>query len=151
MSIYHEKQVGNYCRLHAINNLIGKKLVSRKEFDNLCDSYDKFKKYVPGTSKRKYYFINNGGLDNIFGYVLTQKGYKIDMHHYSYHKRKIIKDSDISFGCIAFNRCHTFCIKRINGELYKIDSMARKPVKIKISQFLRKGFGLIRIDFKNLS
>ena len=38
MSIYHEKQVGSYCRLHAINNLIGKKLVSTSEFNNLCDN-----------------------------------------------------------------------------------------------------------------
>ena len=31
--MYHEKQQGNYCMKHAINNLIGKELCSNKELD----------------------------------------------------------------------------------------------------------------------
>ena len=88
MSIYHEKQVGSYCRLHAINNLIGKKLVSTSEFNKLCDNYDKIKKYIKGISKNKHYFINNGGSDNIFGFVLESKGYKPHMIHYDFYKQK---------------------------------------------------------------
>lgn len=147
MSIYHEKQVGSYCRLHAINNLIGKKLVSTSEFDKLCDNYDKIKKYIKGTSKNRHYFINNGGTDNIFGFVLENKGYKPYMVHYNFYKQKRLNDSDVTFGCIVYNRSHTICVKRIDGILYKIDSMGRRPMKTSMRHFGRKGFGIINVTF----
>ena len=147
MSIYHEKQVGSYCRLHAINNLIGKKLVSTLEFDKLCDNYDKIKKYIKGTSKNRHYFINNGGTDNIFGFVLENKGYKPNMVHYNFYKQKRLNDGDVTFGCIVYNRGHTFCVKRVGKILYKIDSLQRIVFPTSIKQFLRKGFGIINLKF----
>ena len=147
MSIYHEKQVGNYCRLHAINNVIGEKLVTRKEFDVLCDEYDLSKKYLKGTSKIRHYFVNSGETDNIFGYVLEKKGYKIRMEHHSFYKPKKLTETEIPFGCIVYNKSHTFCVKKVKGTLYKIDSMQSRPVRTSISRFLRKGFGIINLYF----
>ena len=145
MSIYHERQVGNYCRLHAINNVIGKKIATRKEFDVLCDEYDVSKKYLKGTSKIRHYFVNSGETDNIFGYVLEKKGYKIRMEHHCFYKAKKLKESEITFGCIIYNRNHTFCVKKVKDILYKIDSMQTRPMRASISQFLRKGFGIINL------
>ena len=70
--MYHEKQQGNYCMKHAINNLIGKELCSNKEFDIYCDELDKLNDFEKGVSKSKL-FYNNGGINNIFGYVMTKK------------------------------------------------------------------------------
>ena len=41
MTLYHERQVGSYCRLHAINNLMGRQICSIREFDALCSEFDK--------------------------------------------------------------------------------------------------------------
>lgn len=79
MTIYHEKQIGNYCRCHAINNLVGKQICSTQEFNRLCDEFDKKNGFTTPSSKLKYLFYNNGGTENIFGYILQKKGYTIKM------------------------------------------------------------------------
>ena len=40
-NIYCEKQRGDLCRLHSINNYFGYKKYSEKEFYGFCDTYDK--------------------------------------------------------------------------------------------------------------
>lgn len=144
-NIYHEKQRGNYCRCHAINNLVGKQIVTTSEFDMLCDEYDTKHQYEKGVSRCRHYFINNGGTNNIFGHVFQKKGYSVTMTHYDYYKQKSIQDSDVTYGCIVYNMSHTFCIRRINGVLYKIDSMQRAPQRINMRLFQRRGYGIINV------
>jgi hypothetical protein len=77
--MYHEKQRGNYCRCHAINNLLGFQLVSLAEFDKLCDEFDNIHKFARGSSKNHHLFYNNGQTDNIFGYIMQKKGLYVKM------------------------------------------------------------------------
>ena len=147
MSIYQERQVGNYCRCHAINNLIGKKLVTIPEFNKYCDSFDVLQKFEKGSSRNKYFFYNNGLIDNIFGYILAQKGIHIKMEHYDFYKSKRIKPhTNLTIGYIVYNANHTYCVRYINNTPYLIDSMRSKPQKLPNVNILnRKGVGVIAI------
>ena len=41
-SIYHEKQVGNFCAVHAANNLIGEKTFTVEDFESIKEELDIF-------------------------------------------------------------------------------------------------------------
>ena len=144
-NIYHEKQFRNYCRCHAINNLYGRQIVTVGEFDKYCDAFDISHKISKGVSRRNYYFINNGGIDNIFGYILGAKGEKIGMHHYDYFKKKDIHLHPKSIGMIVYSQSHTFCVRMIDGVLYKIDSLSRSIQKVSVKMFERVGLGVIDV------
>ena len=145
-TLYHEKQYRNYCRCHALHNLIGKKILSSfSEFDTLCDSFDRENKYDVGVSRRNYFFINNGNTDNIFGYILGKKGYHVRMNHYDYYKRKKIVPDPKSLGFIVYTHSHTYCVRNINGVLYQIDSMRRAIMPINTKLLERPGLGVIDV------
>lgn len=145
--MFHQKQKGNYCRCHAINNLFGKELLTLKEFDNYCNEYDKKNNFSIGSSRNGHLFYNNGGNDNIFGYVMKKKGISVKMVHYDYYKNKKINGGESgNIGYIIYNRGHTYCVRIVNGEKWIIDSMCGSPQKIdSISRFNRAGFGVISV------
>lgn len=144
-TLYHERQFRNYCRCHAIHNLIGKKLISYTEFDALCNAFDKSHSYDVGTSRRNYYFINNGGTDNIFGYILQQQNIQVGMTHYDYYKRKNITLHPTSIGVILYTHSHTYCARYIHNKLYMIDSLRHAITEIPIRVLERKGIGVIDV------
>lgn len=144
-TLYHEKQYRNYCRCHALHNLFGKKLVSYTDFDRLCDEFDRMHKYDVGTSRRNYYFINNGGTDNIFGHVLQSKQIAVGMNHYDYYRTKQIKLHPKSIGLLLYSHSHTYCARLIDGKLYKIDSMQRRIQEIPLNILQRRGIGVIDV------
>ena len=148
MSIYHEKQKGSYCRCHAMNNLIGKQLITLKEFNTYCDSFDALNKFDKGSSRSKHYFYNNGGTNNIFGYCLRKKGITTTMIHYDISKPRKIAPSmfNKAYGCILYSRGHTYCMRKIKNEFYLINSMGRAPQKLNnLSLLQRRGVGVIII------
>lgn len=151
MNIYHERQKGNYCRCHAINNLVGKQICSLNTFNKLCDEFDKKNDFEVPSSKLKYIFYNNGGTDNIFGYILKKNNYKIKMTHYDYYKSKVIqlKNDKKMLGFIVYNRCHTFCIRKIKDEYYLIDSMKSRIQKINPQSYCkRRNLGVICVELE---
>jgi len=145
--MYHEKQKGNYCRCHALNNLLGRQLVSLSEFDSLCDAFDKKNKFEIGSSRKKHIFYNNGLRDNIFGFILEEKDIQVDMVHYDYYRPKKIKHcNNRTMGYIVYNTGHTYCVRVIEGEYWLIDSMKSKPQKLNgLGVLERKGVGVIEI------
>lgn len=147
--MFHEKQMGNYCRYHTINNLFGKVLLTLKEFDKYCNEYDKKNDFVIGSSRNDHLFYNNGGNDNIFGYVIKKKGLSVKMVHYDYYKhKKINSDESRNIGYIIYNRGHTYCVRIINGEKWIIDSMRKNPLKLNtITSLEKKGIGVICVSF----
>lgn len=146
--MYHEKQKGSYCRCHAINNLMGKQLVSLTEFDVYCDAFDKKSNFSPGSSKNKHFFYNNGETDNIFGYILQEKKVKITMEHYDFFGGQKIKHCNKgTMGYIVYNSRHTYCVRVMKGEFWLIDSMKSKPQKLNDLRCIeRRGIGVIRIQ-----
>ena len=152
--MYHEKQQGNYCMKHAINNLIGKELCSNKEFDIYCDELDKLNNFEKGVSKSKL-FYNNGGINNIFGYVMTKKNINVEFAYYSYEKTNSGMFSNLKTECllgfIVYNKQHTYCVRYLDNKYYLIDSMAPRIVDItdRVDQYLcRKNLGLIAVYLK---
>ena len=145
--MYHEKQIGNYCRCHAINNLMGKQICSRKEFDILCDEFDAMNGFTQSSSKLKYIFYNNGGIHNIFGHVLTKKGNVIRMEHHDYYSSKAICLQDHSLqGIILYNRSHTYCLRPTKTGYVIIDSMRTTMQPITIKAFCKpRNIGAISV------
>ena len=146
--MFHQKQIGSYCRCHALNNLIGKELIKLKEFDKYCDEFDSKNNFKVGSSKNNHLFYNNGGTDNIFGYILKRKGIKVKMHHYDFYKVKNIDCKENNgFGYIIYNRGHTYCVRNLNGERWLIDSMKRNTQKIHtLNSLKKKGIGVIYVE-----
>lgn len=147
MIIYHERQVGSYCRCHALNNLMGMGLVTREEFDKYCDEFDKLNGFEVGCSKKNCVFYNNGNTDNIFGYVLSKKGYNVTMKHYDFYSHKRMpQPSNKTIGYIVYNQQHTYCVRYIGTELFLIDSMKPTPRKIVgLGSISRRGTGVIEV------
>ena len=111
---YHQRQIGNNCRLHAINNLIGKEICQVQEFSILCDKWDNKNGINNNTTKTNYTFYNNGGdagNNNIFGEVLKTKGYNIKMVGYDFHERKPPIPGH-ALGAIVFNQQHTWAVRK---------------------------------------
>ena len=148
--MYHEKQKGNYCRCHALNNLLGKQIVTLRDFDVYCDAFDKKNHFDVGSSRKKYIFYNNGLTDNIFGYIMEDKGMRVEMNHYDYYRSKKIKHCEKgTLGYIVYNTQHTYCVRIVENEYWLIDSMRGKPCKLNNLQSLeRKGIGVICIRLR---
>lgn len=142
--MFHQKQKGNYCRCHAINNLFGHELVALGEFDNYCNEFDKKNGFARDSSRNAHLFYNNGGVNNIFGYIIKKKGIKIKMEHFDFYRTKKVKVNNNVIGYIIYNRSHTYCVKINNGEKWIIDSMKAHPKKIdSMKLFERRGIGII--------
>jgi hypothetical protein len=135
--IYHERQRGGYCRLHALNNLIGEQVCDSAQFDKYCDEYDSINKFSKGTSKQQF-FYNNGDNNNIFGYVLEKMGYSYTMHHYDFYRNKTINVCENTIGYILYSKGHAFCIRKHDDKFYLIDSMKPKPVIVNPAEFCNK-------------
>ena len=143
--MFHQKQRGSYCRCHALNNLVGRELITLKEFDSYCEKFDKSNLFVSGSSRNGHLFYNNGGTDNIFGYILKEKGINTKMVHYDFYRNKKIDDSAGNIiGYIIYNHGHTYCVKIDNREKWIIDSMKPSPRKVgSMKHFERRGIGVI--------
>lgn len=152
--IYHEKQVGNYCRCHAMNNLFGSKIIPLPVFDKYCIEYDVKKNFEKNCSRRQI-FYNFGGIDNIFGYSLTQSGKNVNMEHHDFYNIKNIdilkyKNKSGFIGFIVYNTYHTWCVRLINDKMYNIDSMRGNITEIKNNNALNhKMLGVISIFLLN--
>ena len=146
--LYHEKQYKGYCRCHAINNLLGKKALTVQMFDTLCDEYDTSNNFTDKCSRNRCVFYNNGGTNNIFGFILHKLGYRIQMKHYDFYTNvNIAMPTNNTVGYIIYNMRHTYCLHiDKNRNMYIIDSMQQKPRQINNLQcFRRKNLGVIEV------
>lgn len=163
LRIFHERQVGNYCRCHALNNLLGFTMCKLNTFLVYCDDFDVKHNFEKGSSKRHFIFYNYGNIDNIFGYVLQRQANSIlektkknmnalQMIHYDFYTQK--KELNIQeymnksnlFGFIVYTIRHTYAIRKIEKEFYLIDSMRPKAQKLKnFSCLTPKGIGYIEV------
>jgi len=67
------------------------------------------------------------------------------MHHYDYFKKKDIRLHPKSIGMLVYSHSHTFCVRMIDGMLYKIDSLSRSIHKVSVKMFERVGLGVIDV------
>ena len=146
--MFHQKQFKNYCRCHAINNFLGYEAISYQTFDTYCDEFD-VKNKMPLISKKNQYFYNNGGNDNIFGYILEKLKYQCKLETF-YMDINILKNINLSTveGFFIFNNHHTWCIRKVKGKFYMIDSLKWMITRLnneKLSNYLKGCSGVISI------
>ena len=131
--IYHEKQKGDLCRLHAINNILGFKYLDEAEFSILCDKFDKMTKM---DKLSRIVFYNSGGLFNIFGYCIFRK-FNIRMKHHEMGKKKDISISNDknmeTLGYFIYNLYHVWVVRKIDNSLYLVDSLFNNVYNVDIS------------------
>ena len=147
--MFHQKQFRNYCRCHAINNFLGYEAISYFNFDKECDNFDK-KNNMPLISKNKYYFYNNGGNDNIFGFIFDKLNYKCKLETIINYTNNLV-DININKtkGFIIFNNHHTWCIKKVQEKFYLIDSlkwMVKSLNNYELKKYLMNQKGIIVIN-----
>lgn len=71
--VFFQKQTdGNNCRMHAINNALGRSVLSRHAFTSYCDSFDQLHQC---RGSRQFFFITGDGV-NLLSYILEHLGYK---------------------------------------------------------------------------
>ena len=135
--IYHESQIGNYCRLHSLNAFFGFKKYSINEFSKFCDEYDIINKNLYNiNSSCKTFDLISSNQQNIISYILKKnfiysKFYPLN---FLYQSNNIIKDEEILNKQLLYilekisrffiyNQNHIWVIKKYNNEWYEIDSL----------------------------
>lgn len=128
--IYCERQIGDMCRMHAINAYFGKSLLNIQLFFELCDKYDAL---IPGLKSR-----NMDGFAesrNIIGYILDVLDNKYSVlipikssknsHKYVNISRytEMLKNKEIT-NYFEFNKNHVWLNKLVNNIYYKVDSIS---------------------------
>ena len=148
-TIFHERQIGNYCRCHAINNLFGKSICPLQLFIKYCDEYDKLNN-MNSLSRTKYIYYNNGNTDNIFGYIIEKAGFKIEMIHYDFYKPVKITILPQTIGMIVYNKSHTYCIRKYTNKFYLIDSMRTQIIELPnpVQYCKKNNLGVIVVNSK---
>ena len=134
--MFHEKQQGSYCRMHAINNLIGYALYDASSFDALCDLFDA-KHNFERCTRDLHIVFNNGGTDNIFGFAFESKRIHVDMCT----ERK--GPWDRLLGCIAFSNTHAWAVRCDSHQCHVIDSMNPRIVTLPLNSIDQQGISRI--------
>jgi hypothetical protein len=144
MSLFHQRQQGNYCRFHSINNLVGRQICTTVEFDKYCDEFDKQNKFEVNYSKNSQEFYNNGEENNIFGYTMKKKGINTRMEGYDRHRKHDIKiDTEDLLGAFILSPGHVWCIRYIDGKWFLIDSLNSSEPEVQMNYFQNKNLAFL--------
>ena len=150
-NIFCERQRGNMCRMHSINNYIGRSILNEELFYNYCDNYDKL---IFGLNSRSMDGFAEGRsivsyiMDKIFNKFLLMipiNSYKKSRNHLNLEFfNEYIKKCSSYF---EFNKNHIWINKKINNKYYKIDSLSGVN-ETNMSQLNNNGYFLV-IDQEN--
>ena len=127
-NLFCERQRGDMCRMHSVNNYIGRELLNEKEFFNYCDNYDEL---IYGLNSRNMDGFAEGRsivsfiMDKVFCKFLllipinsyNKSRIHLDMEHYN----ELLRKCNCFF---EFNKNHIWVNKKINDSFYKIDSLS---------------------------
>ncbi len=125
--VFCERQRGDMCRMHSINNFIGKEILNEEDFYNYCDNYDEI---IKGLNSRSMDGFAEGRsivsfiMDKIFNKFLllipinsyNKSRIHLDIEHYN----ELLRKCNCFF---EFNKNHIWVNKKINSCFYKIDSL----------------------------
>ena len=151
-NLFCERQRGNMCRMHSINNYIGRELLNEKEFFNYCDNYDEL---IDGLNSRNMDGFAEGRsivsflMDKVFSKFLllipinsyNKSRIHLDMEHYN----ELLRKCNCFF---EFNKNHIWVNKKINNSFYKIDSLSGVN-ETNVKCLSNNGYFLV-VDNKNL-
>ncbi|UJR11177.1 hypothetical protein I4U23_015358 [Adineta vaga] len=136
---FERQETSSTCRLHAINNALGRSVISKKKFFAYCDEFD-MKNHCKGS--RQFFFIHAD--DNIISFILN----KLHLHSSYYppdNPPPISENScDDIVAIIIFDNEHIWSNKKYGNIWYDLDSLSEKPEPIPFRRiFARRGFGWI--------
>ena len=116
--IYLERQIKSVgaCRMHAINNAIGRNALTLDNFWNYCDKYDRKHK----TQGSREFFMVNGPGDNLFTFILNNLRIRF-AHDYNTTLTEELISKASSFIC--FDDKHAWAFRKVNERWYILDSL----------------------------
>lgn len=151
MNIYWEPQRGDNCRIHSLNAMFGKQIITDEIFKELCDSYDKL---IPGLKS-----INMDGFAecrSIISYIVDiyTNQYTLlipinlkninksnrDFFDYSRYLSFLGKEITQYF---EFNKGHVWFNIYKNNRWYKVDSLSGVNQIDRINSFGENGYLVI--------
>eukprot|EP01114_Cavostelium_apophysatum_P009404 TRINITY_DN22535_c0_g1_i1.p1 TRINITY_DN22535_c0_g1~~TRINITY_DN22535_c0_g1_i1.p1 ORF type:complete len:179 (+),score=39.86 TRINITY_DN22535_c0_g1_i1:46-537(+) len=127
-NIFFQKQKSHdlSCRLHTINNTLGRNALYAEKFLALCDEFD-IAHSCQGS--REFFVIDSE--ENLFSFILAK--YHLKTTYYSVDAA--LDDSDIQeeevLSVIQFNLDHVWCVKKVGNTWFVLDSLEQKPNPIK--------------------
>lgn len=149
-NIFCERQRGDLCRMHSINNYFGISKINEKDFYEYCDKYDKL---IEGLESRNMDGFAEGR--SIVSYIMDVLARKfillipydsyissrqhLDMNFYN----KIFNKVNCFF---EFNKNHIWINKKINNKMFKIDSLGG-VYEINNKRMGNNGYFLVIDDF----
>ncbi len=127
MDIFCERQRGDFCRMHSINNYVGGSKLNEEIFYKYCDEYDSI---IDGLKSRNMDGFAEGRsivsyimdvLFNKFILLIPYNSYKNSRKHLDMDFYNKIYNKVNSF--FEFNKNHIWINKKLDGKMYKIDSI----------------------------
>ena len=149
-NIFCERQRGDFCRMHSINNYIGCAKLNEEIFYKYCDEYDSI---ITGLKSRNMDGFAEGRsivsyimdiLLNKFILLIPFNSYKKSRSHLDmdFYNKIFIKVNSF----FEFNKNHIWINKKINGKFYKIDSIGGVN-EINVKKIGNNGYFLVIDDF----
>lgn len=152
MNIYCQKQIGDLCRMHSINNYFGKEVINQEVFKKYCNEYDsliyglksiQMDGFAEGRSIVSYIIEK---LDNKFLLLIPIKINSSIRNHLDLERyNKLMKNNNFT-NYFEFNKNHIWINRKINGQYYKIDSISGVNM-IEPNKLGNNGYFLVFEDF----
>jgi hypothetical protein len=149
-NIFCERQRGDFCRMHSINNYIGESRLNEEEFYKYCDEYDSI---ITGLKSRNMDGFAEGRsivsyimdiLVNKFIILIPYNSYANSRKHLDMEFYNKIYNKVNSF--FEFNKNHIWINKKVNDKMYKIDSIGGAN-EINVKRMGKNGYFLVIDEF----
>lgn len=155
--IYHEKQIGKLCALHAMNNLMQGPLFDQSQLHMVANELDRKERQLMGGSN-----LDNGNacMDGFFNVqvirvMLERMGYSM-VQITGEEGKSALKDAAKETAYICNRREHWFALRRLGAEWFDLNSCLCTPrhfnnadVQHHINEAKREGYDVfvVRGDF----
>jgi hypothetical protein len=134
---YHERQVGNNCRIHALNTLFGRPVIDvarLKEWSAIFDAQyghqvtEQFD-YVQSDSLMLVSFILEARCNYVTHYVPLGTLDAALRHDFGGKQLGQVMDQRVP-ALLCFNPFHIWTVRRHRGQWYVIDSLLARPLQV---------------------
>jgi len=134
--LFVQAQSSDLCRMHAINNALGRAVISEKKFNSYCDKFDwvciYFLRNLPDiisgqkygcSGSREFFFMPNHN-DNLLTFILHDLGFKTAYYPLrgDNHIATAMLDGCECFLC--FSGSHVWAYRYHSGTWHRIDSLS---------------------------
>lgn len=117
--MYCERQQGNLCRMHSINNYYQSKKLTQQEFYNYCNQYDQLYKT---TNSQNADMFNEGR--NVVGFILEKISNDFTLLLYQKDIQIIKPYLNQITDIFCFNSGHIWIRKKIHNQWFNLDSLS---------------------------